>query len=433
MMNYELCFDGRILNGADKIIEEAIKEENAHIKKLSFIHFKEGIISTVANHLPAFNLESLFLCNATISSEDARALANFIGRSQISKIKIVQRWIDDSALILMLNSINGSFLKKINLANRINMRRAESIVNLIERSCLIELSFDGSRFETGTLPLILAAVNRASNKAALQTLILKNSRFLCEDATAIIDTINGSNTLTKLSLVNVQFTITHDLQVAMKEAMHNPSLQNLNIIGTLFWDVTRTGPLFADDSILKLVASPNIKRFRCNNGFRSEEIVDAIKQNPSLECIHIDRASIEGYPLDKMCDLIENSSLIKLSLDYHDLDHVALHKIICSIMRSSIVSLCLISNFSTPNIVRIMRDLLENHCLIKLDLQLSYMTNAMVQTLLPAIKTSALIYFNSRHSQLLDADTKAEIRVALNTQRQILTRFSTTKGARTRQ
>lgn len=422
-MNNELYLNGTTLD-MHAIIKEMQSAENLCAKKIALISFKKGIIRTISDFLSKFKLETLLVCFSTICLDDALAIADFISGSKLLTLELLHSTFKSDALLTIINATKVCRLQKIILVGcTIRMDEAKAIADTIIASRMIKLSFSHCSFQTETLPLILCAVKEST----LQTLVLKNIIFNDEDIAAITDCItNANDTLIKLSLAHS--TTISDKKTAITEAICNSSLKIVDIQQTPF--CSNIG------DILKVIEHSRVEKFEFDqSNFTIEEmklIMDAIKRNPSFKHISLAGVTMSDHVLTLLCDLLENSSLT--SLYGCDLSTAQLHELVASIKNSSITALGLRSintsadwNWDMPDV----HALLKCHNLVKLNLCFAEMTNKIIRAMLPSIKDSSLIKFNSNFWHM-EPDTKAELKQMLSENQQRLDRFCYTKSAMSR-
>lgn len=432
-MNDELCINGSICLSIDRIMRKITKEKNLHITKICFKHFDDSCISAVLGLIPHLHLEILSIRRSTICADDACAIVNYIANHELTKLELIKCACEHGALINIINSISGSSLKKINLDRYdVGMNEAEAIVGFMRASLLFELAFVSCTFQKDALPFILSAIKTS----AVQSLILEYTVFDIESTIAIMDTINDCN-LIKLSLHRSSLEIANNeaTQKKMVDTIHNSSLHNLNVDGTLFHCPGGYKFFFRNvEEIIKLINHSKIEKFSLgDNSFglaSTIAIMDAITQNASLKHIYFFINFNSDYFCDKVCDMIENSPATKLILNLRTQGFTRANKIIASIKKSSIVSLKLMFDQLNLNLFNI-RDLIESHTLIKLDLQCNNMSDAMLRAIFPSIKGSSLVKFNCCNKSI-NKDTLKEMKNIMCVQRQIANRFQTTKSAMAR-
>lgn len=414
----KLCVDARAL-GFDAMTKEMIKEENMHIKKLSFTNFYEIIPDF--NTCPNFNLEIFSMRRSHIYTNSARVIARCIAGSALLKLKLQSELADYAPLSIIMTAINKSCLKKIELKRiDIRMDEARHIIDAVRTSQLMKLSFTSCIFGEGVLLLILEAIKVST----LKILIFNRTHPQinnCE-AIAIIECINN-RALTKLSLDNILFPEDH--RSAITQAIHYSSLTHLSVLKT---------PLFGNIvDVIKLIENVRTEKFSFDNAkFSIDEkimINDAAKRNNAFRYISFRGEHFVDRLMVSVCDLLENSFITSLNLNACNLNGAQISTIIGSIKKSSVVSLNLDGSDWNNAAVRALCDLLETHPLAKLTFDIESFEYVNRMAIINSIRVSSLIKLNT-YANPVHVGMETEARAIIKQQKNISKRFQRTKSAR---
>lgn len=420
--NEELFLDGKILTPNAAALKLRA-EENLRIKKLFITNFKRTILAISEPLLNCQNcsLEILCLNKCDISHGDAQTISNFINGSSLLKLELSSCSIETPELITILDSVRASSVQKIKFQDfRIEERTARAIAASVtnEKLPLIELSFFNCYFAYNSLFIICNSINESTLKA----LILEDIHFTHHQAQNIADCIEKS-ALTKLSLRNSMFI--HDTIFAIEEAIVKSSIKTLNLQQTtIYADATRK---------IYLMQKLEITNLDTGDTISIEEtmgIIELVRRNPSIKKIFI-KPSRSDQLLDTICDLLKDSHLTSLELQHYYLSEIELTKIFNAIKGSNIVSLNLISYMGIDKI-RCVCDLLENYSLKKLTINNFSSADIIINTLIPVIKKSSLIKFKIDPMSWPRANNNwhNQIEQHLIEQRKISNGFYKTKSAR---
>lgn len=423
--NEELYLDGGT-QSINAIIKELNAEENLYLEKLFISNFKDGNIATISDLLTNLSgtLSVLAIHQSYMCQDDAQAIANFIEQSVLSTLELFECYVEDEQMITIMGSLARAPLSQLKLGRVwIEEREAQGIIEAMNQASLSKLSFDSCDFGEDALILLVNAIKTST----LQTLILDNVELTDDEVSAIADCIAQSS-LVKLSLRNIAYDIENeckpkDNRRAMGKAIMKSSIQILNLDGS--------GICATAKQTMHLMAHSQITNFDISYHTGEEQLIfiELIKKNPSITKIiwNCEHASTDDQLLTKMCELIENATLVAINLHCRQCSNEQFIKICDAIKRSSISSLCLTDcEFDAEQMLTIC-DLLEHHNLKKL--HINNLTNDIVAAILFSIKLSSLIKFNMEWPTISD-DVRYEINEHLRQQRNISNSFHKTKSAR---
>lgn len=421
-INEELYLSGTIL-GADKIVTEMNKEENLHFDKLRLTNFDSDCISALANapaHLKC-NLRCFAMCEGVVRSDSpsARIIVDFIAGSKLSKLEILRGTVPDTALAMIIDATQSSLCHIKLERHYIGTATVRAIINLLDRSSLVKLSFFSCTFEDNAIASMMEAIKRSN----LKVLILSCTHFVDAEMIALVNCVLHSR-LTKLSLCGSSFD--GKIGFALIEAIVQSSLKTLDARAVPF--------LQRFDIINDVILNSNITKFKFNRWQLGPEenviLFDSIKQRNLFKYISFSYVRFNDQLLSKLCNLLENSHLTSIDLHYCSLSSADLGTIINSIKKSSITSFYY-SDCLNAGHTLIIRDMLEHCDLTKLKLICSDYINGTISALLPSIKKSSLIKFEVYDWRLIDERERKKIKQILQHNQQNLSANYKTKSART--
>lgn len=161
----KLYLDGGKLR-ANAIVEKINKEENASPREL-YIRRASKVIPAIADVLPNFsNLETLSM-SGHVHINDAHTVANFIAKSTLLKLELLNCVIKNDAFVVILDSVRISGLQTLNFRRAsFSKSDSEAIAKCI--ASLTKLSFTACKFDNHGLISIMDAIKLST----LGTLIL---------------------------------------------------------------------------------------------------------------------------------------------------------------------------------------------------------------------------------------------------------------------
>lgn len=403
------------------------------IIKLSLAHFENTFDFTILNTMPNIkcNLRVLVVRDNHIFLDEAEIIANFVAASALNKLTLSHCSMKSQGLVVMMHSIAQSSIRKLKLCCiTIDQEGACAIADMLTLQCtpssLVKLSFVECVFSIDALATIINAV---ANSTLLTLKLVGICSISDEKLIALINCVKVSG-LTKLSLRSTNFrlcTVLTTKMSALVAAIQSSTIQNLNTLYT---------QLFSNPKdIVDIITCSNITKFKFNqDAFSMEnkiEIMNAIKSNAAFRNISFARTPPVDCDAALVCvrDSIEcaNVNLTHLDISNSCLRTEHMSTIIDHIKRSSIISLNLGNNYlGDDQVVAIMRDLLENHDLQKINVD--GMPYEILCAILPSILKSKLIKFKRR--SYMDDDVMRKIKKFTMEQKHILNSTCKTKSAR---
>lgn len=370
-------------------------------------------------HLSLNNI-NLYEMDAAIMIAISSPLANIIQHGGLLKLNLSSCEFDTDDFVSIITSIQNSPLQELMLESmNIDESYAKVIADTIQKSSLVSLSLRWCNFYNSAFSIILAAIVGSS----VQKFELSDHHYTIEETMAISNCIVNSS-LTKLHLRGKHKS---DKIATLTEACARSSLKKLHIDCSDFnYRIDEIVTLIMQTGIVEL----NLVCFRITREQLSA-IIDAIKRNGRFECISFSCTPDCRKNIDLICDLLENSAIKKIKLDNCQLSDAHIKKLIGSIAKSALSSICLQNNFIYNKGVRSLCSLLK-HCNIeKMNLSGNKFDFGIIESLLPLIRESSLIVFNVGTSERskLSTDVKRELKSILREQQRIANRFHKVKSA----
>lgn len=397
------------------------------LKRLAFAHVGQGLITAIADCFEqwiTFDIECLIMRNSTICSKDAHIIADFISRSKLLRFDLLGCWIDDEALIIIMQAIEQSTVRTLSFDHyRFAGETVTAFVNCIRHSWLTKLCLWRCLIGDAEQILILESITQSS----IQRLKL-GSTFLFGDVGATTNLIEKSS-LTGLSYDNYLLTV--PIMIAIIESIkRNGAFQKIAFRFKPICD--HTLDIICD--LLKNSTIENVK-FSGQSLFDAQivRLCDAMKASPivslSMQCNRISEDAMLA-----ICDLLVHSKMASIKLIACSLRSTSVVRLCAAIQKSSLVSLDLQSNCGAENLLcedssRAMCDLLENHNLQKLNLSYNSLSDVHIIKMLPSVRKSSLIDFNFEQTLEISKDITDEIEEIVQIQKNISDRFRRTKSS----
>lgn len=392
-----------------EIVRNILKIQNLPLEKLCTYDIKSKLLLNIFSTFQNLNLKSFMLSGSKIKPEMVNVIINLI--PNLIDFKLLDCTIQSSDLVAIIGAMEQSHLQKLSLRN-VSFREAETkaLISCIEKSQLVDLSLDHCNFGQN----LFCSIINSFMRGALQTLDLCYVTFNREEIIALANYIEGSRSrLNKLSLFGCKF---FDGKIGtMMNGIQKSSISNLDLYLSSFAD--------GMDEIMGCIEKSSVTKLKfghhdqLNDRVKFAVITNSIKRNNLLKEIFFCGITIDDEMADLLCDAIENSTIETIKLQACKLSSAQIIKICDATKRSSIKYLDLSLNTLDVECISAVCDLLENCDIERLNLTMCKLNDALVKSMIPCIKKSALLKIDIADNFDLSADTKRKLREIMRKQK----------------
>lgn len=404
-------------NDYQVVIKKIATVQNVSIKGMRIENAEGSFVGSILEYIESFNLRSFYMHHCEMFLGCALAIVNLIKNAALEKLSLEKcNIITDGVLGTILASVGQSRLYTLKLKmQHIGLPEAEVMVDAIGKSQLVNLYLKNCFFAPDSLILIMGAIEKSS----IKNLYLSNIYIDDAKATAIGACLENSQ-VEELCLAKCVFGV-NALDIVM-ESIKKSQLLHLNLSFTCGGGdngINKVCNCIENSSIVKLSLAD-----RQFDDAQWLMLSETIKKKNNFVGIFF-RHSFINVPI--LCDLLENSTIHAIRLQHCALTSVQAMSIIDSVKRSSVTSLDLMGNYIQCESIGAICNLLENHNLCELNLSNNHLDNETFALMLPFVKKSSLIKFDTRDN-FLDHNLQRKIKATLQEQRNISNRFYKTKA-----
>lgn len=423
------CYDKKFKIAKDDrhwIIDNVEKIQDLPLEWLYFVEIESELISPWLSSFP--NLKKLTVIRSEISPEVTNAIINLI--PNLISLDFHCCPIQSCELIAIMGAIEQSHLQVLDMTGH-TFKETEiiALTNCIANSRLIKLCTYECIFKhdqsTQNVDGLVSIMNSVAH-SSLQTLRVSECIFDNAAIVAIINCIENSS-IHKLILFDCTFS--NNKIITIMQAIQKSTVQILDLCHSFFDDNI--------GDIMKCIENSSVTKFEFghkNRQYNCKEmsiILNSIKGNNLLHKVGFAYINIGDEVLPMICDMIENSTIVDITLWECGLQDTQMIKICNSIAKSSITSINLSANpFGVDrDCVVAICNLLECHNLRALKMMFGKLTDCFIESILPSIERSELIKFNVSHCYKLSEPIKQNLKKIMCAQKCKAATFRKMKSA----